>query len=174
MEDSESEEEIELEIEKYTVIKEREILLQIKPKQAKKIKYLRIENQIIDHRVSAILLFLENIEAIFFINCNLDEEVYLLSMFPSVTKIGFIKCELTSERLYELLCALNPYEQTDLLDLSKNKLGENPKRFIEALEKNVFSFKYIETLILLDNGFDENSISEIKKICKGRVEKLII
>ena len=173
MEESEEEEEIELEIEKYTVIKEREILLQIKPKQARKIKYLRIENQIIDHRASGILLFLENIEAIFFINCNLDEEVYLLSMFPSVTKIGFIKCELTSERLYELLCALNPYEETKLLDLSKNKLGENPKRFIEVLG-HLFSLKPVGTLILLDNGFDENSTSEIKKICEKNIEKLII
>ena len=170
----ESEKKVELENKEYAVIKECEKLLSIKPKQAKEIKYLRIENQIIDNEVSSILLFLENIETIFFINCNLDEEIYLLSMISSVTKIGFIKCELTSDRLYDILCALNPYEETNLLDLSKNKLGENPKRFIEALEKNVFSFKYIETLILLDNGFDENSISEIKKICERDVKKLII
>ena len=88
--------------------------------------------------------------------------------------MGFIKCGLTNEKLNEILNTLMSYSYTDILDLSENKLGENPELFIENSEHCYSLARYIRTLILFDNGFDKDSILDIKNRCYYIYDKFII
>ena len=86
--------------------------------------------------------------------------------------MGFIKCGLTNEKLNEILNTLISYSYTDILDLSENKLGENPELLIKMIELCFRYAKEIKTLILFDNGFDKNSILDIKS--ERFIDKIII
>ena len=66
------------------------------------------------------------------------------------------------------------YSYTDILDLSENKIGENPELFIETMEHCYFLATRISTLILFDNGFDKKSILDIKNRCKDIIDRIII
>ena len=154
----------------HVVIKERGQLLSIEYEQLKKIKSLRLENQIIDYELWRKISFMDNkLESLYFLNCNIDD-IYLCDV-PYASKIGFIKCGLTCEKLNEILNTLPSYSYLDVLDLSENKLGVNPELFIEIIIDCYVLAKHFKTLILFDNGFDENSILDIKKR-KG--DKIII
>ena len=69
--------------------------------------------------------------------------------------------------------SIDPYSQPKLLDLTGNKLGKNPKFLIKFL-KGYATLLNMGTLILSDNGLDENTILEIKDICQFNVGKVII
>ena len=155
----------------HVVIKERGQLLSIEYEQLKKIKSLRLENQIIDYELWRKISFMDNkLESLYFLNCNIDTDIYLCDV-PYATKIGFIKCGLTCEKLDEILKTLPSYSYLDVLDLSENKLGVNPELFIKIIRDCFILAKHTKTLILLDNGFDKNIILDIKKR-KG--DKIII
>ncbi len=114
-----------------------------------------------------------NLETLYFINCRLDDDSFCLCDIPSYRKVGFIWCELTSERFSKLLRSVYPYSQPELLDLTGNKLGENHKFLIKFL-KRFAVFLNMGTLILSNNGLDKNTILEVKDICKFNVGKVII
>ena len=157
----------------HVVIKERSQLLSIEYEQLQKIKSLRIENQIIDEKLWYKITSTDKLKSLYFLNCNIDAKIYLCDV-PYVSNIGFIKCGLTSEKLDEIFHSLPSYSYIDILDLSENKLGENPELFIETMEHCYFLATRITTLILFDNGFDKKSILDIKNGCEGVVDKIII
>ena len=115
----------------------------------------------------------KNLESLYFINCELDDDNFCLSDLPSFRKLGFIRCEVTSKGFSELLRSIDPCSQPELFDLTGNKLGEDPQFLIKFLKKFV-TLLNMKTLILSDNGLDENTISEIKDICHYNVKNVII
>ena len=157
----------------HVVIKERSQLLSIKYEQLKKIKSLRIENQIIDEKLWYKITSTDKLKSLYFLNCNIDTKIYLCDV-PYVSNIGFIKCGLTSEKLDEIFHSLPSYSYIDILDLSENKLGENPELLIKMIELCFRYAKEIKTLILFDNGFNKKSILEIKRRCEKFIDKIII
>ena len=157
----------------YVVIKERSQLLSIEYGQLQKIKSLRIENQIIDEKLWYQITSIDKLESLYFLNCKIDTDIYLCDV-PYVSKIGFIKCGLTSEKLNEILNTLMSYSYTDILDLSENNLGENPELLIKIIELCFRYAKHIKTLILFDNGFNKKSILDIKRRCERFIDKIII
>jgi hypothetical protein len=133
--------------------------------QAKKIKSLRVENQTFDGWI-----FFDfdshfpddNLEQIYFDNCSFSgSDLWILSSFPSTSRIGFTRCGLRCASLEELLSSSNPYQDIEVLDLSGNDF-ENPTLFVDALKKKVFGFRWIKTLIISDNGFDPMIVPLIK------------
>ena len=151
------------EIGESLTITEQSQWLAITPEQAKKIKSLRIENQTLDGGISLYAIFpYDNLEQIYFDNCSFsDSDLWILSSFPSVSRIGFTRCGLRCDSLKELLYSSNPYQKMEVLDLSGNDF-ENPTLFVDALKKKVFGFRWIKTLIILDNGFDPMIVPLIK------------
>ena len=71
----------------------------------KKIKSLRIENQVIDDGVSiSPKIFAGDPGQVYFVNCSFSESgEWILCEFPSVSKVGFILCNLSHDALEELL-----------------------------------------------------------------------
>ena len=157
----------------HVVIKERSQLLSIEYEQLQKIKSLRIENQIIDEKLWYKITSTDKLKSLYFLNCNIDAKIRLCDV-PYVSNIGFIKCGLTSEKLDEIFHSLPSYSYIDILDLSENKLGENPELLIKMIELCFRYAKEIKTLILLDNGFNKKSILEIKRRCERFIDKIII
>ena len=129
--------------------------LAIKPEQAKKIKSIRIENQTLDGGISLYAIFpYDNLEQIYFDNCSfIDSDLWILSSFPSVSRIGFTRCGLRCDSLKELLYSSNPYQVMDVLDLSGNNF-ENQMLFVHVLRETIFDIRMIKTLVISDNGFD--------------------
>ena len=158
----------------HVVIKERSQLLSIEYEQLQKIKSLRIENQIIDEKLWYKITSTDKLKSLYFLNCNIDTDILYLCDVPYVSNIGFIKCGLTSEKLDEIFHSLPSYSYMDILDLSENKLGQNPKLLIEIIEDWFRVVKHFKTLILFDNGFDKNSILDIKRRCERFIDKIII
>jgi len=52
------------------------------------------------------------------------------------------------------LYSFNPYNEIEVLDLTGNKLTEDPMHFVDILKYTILPFKSIGKLILVDNGFD--------------------
>ena len=76
-------------------ITDRSQLLSITPEQAKKIKSLRIENQVIDDDVYSAIASAKP-KQVYFIDCSFSEDgKWILCEFPSVSKVGFIRCSLS-------------------------------------------------------------------------------
>ena len=145
-------------------ITDRSQLLSITPEQAKKIKSLRIENQVIDDEAgSAVTRFPADQKQVYFVNCSfLNTGEWILSDFPSVSKVGFIQCNLSYDALKELLTSNNPHNDIEVQDLTGNDLGKDPERFVDILKDSIFRVKKIEELILVDNGFDASVVPLIK------------
>ena len=124
------------EIGQNVMITDRSQLLSITPEQAKKIKSLRIENQLIDNEVSSSPVVHDSApEQVYFVNCSFSGGgKYILCEFPSVPKIGFIWCNLSYDVLECLLCSLDAYGTIKVLDLTGNKLAKESKRFIDILK----------------------------------------
>ena len=124
------------EISENVTITDRSQLLSIMPEQAKKIKSLRIENQVIDDKAGgAVTRFASNQRQVYFVNCSfLNTGKWILSDFPSVSKIGFIRCNLSCDVLKELLVSNNPHNDIEVLDLTGNDLGKDPERFVDILK----------------------------------------
>ena len=157
------------EIGENVTITERSQLLSITPEQAKKIKSLRIENQTLDGSIYLYALFPDdNIDQIYFDNCSFSgTDLWILSSFPSVSKIGFTRCGLSCDSLKELLLSQNPYQVIDVLDLSGNNFG-NSMLFVDVLRKTRRSIK---TLIISDNRFDSTIVPFIKGV---NIEEVVL
>jgi hypothetical protein len=69
----------------------------MKPEQAEKIKSLIIENQVIDDEVTVhAAIFDGEIEHVYFVDCSfLDDGMGILREFRLVSKVGFIRCNLS-------------------------------------------------------------------------------
>jgi len=160
------------EIGENVTIADRNQLLSITKEQAKKIKSLRIENQQINNEVcDAPVLYDSGPEQVYFVSCSFSGNgEYILSQFPSVPKIGFIRCNLSYDLLDDLLCSKDPNVKVQVLDLTGNNLAKKPKRFVDVLKHK---FILVGELILVDNGFDSKIISMIKNICP-RIERIYI
>ena len=152
------------EIGEIVTITDRSQLLSITPEQAKKIKSLRIENQVIDDEAyNAVAEFAADPEPVYFVNCSFSKiGEWVLGEFPSVSRVGFIRCNLSYDALEKLLHSNNPHNDLEVLDLTGNDLGKDPERFVAILKSSVYRVKKIEELILVDNGFDAGVVSLIK------------
>ena len=148
--------------------------LSIKPELAKKIKSLRIENQTLDGSSSLYELFpKDNLEQIYLDNCSFSgSDLWILSSFPSTSRIGFTRCGLRCASLEELLCSSNPYETIEVLDLSGNDF-ENPNLLVDVLRKTVFGVRSIKTLVISDNGFTSMIIPLIKYLGNS-IEEVVL
>ena len=164
------------EIGESLTITERSQLLSITPEQAKKIKSLRIENQVIDYGVdSAIARFAADPKQLCFVNCSfLGVGEWILCKFPSVSKVGFIRCNLSYDALEELLSSNDPYNEIEVLDLTGNNLAKDPERFVDVLRRTIVPFKSIGELILVDNGFDSAIIAMIKEVSGSKIVKIYL
>ena len=165
----------EQEIEENVTISDQTKLSSITPDQANKIKSLRIENQVIDNNFFPFeIIYDNNIEQIYFDNCSfLESGLWILRDFPSATRIGFTRCGLYSVDLERLLYSSNPYQQIEVLDVSGNKFG-NPYLFVDALRKPIRGVKWIEKLIISDNGFDPSIVNLIKDSVGSYIGKIIL
>ena len=150
-------------------------LLSITPEQTKKIKSLRIENQTLDGSISLYALFpYDNIEQLYFDNCSFSgSDLWILSSFPSVSRIGFTHCGLKCASLEELLYSRNPYEEIEVLDLSGNDF-EDQMLFVDVLKKTVVGVRSIKTLIISDNGFDPMIVPLIKDLGKASIGEVVL
>ena len=70
-----------------------------------------------------------------------------------------------------MLYSFNPYNEIEVLDLTGNKLTEDPMHFVDILKYTILPFKSIGELILVDNGFDSAIISISKKDKHSYLEK---
>ena len=164
------------EIGESITITNRNQLSQITQEQAKKIKPLIIENQIFDDEMSNnVKIFDGKLEQVYFVECSfLDDGLGILREFPSVSKEGFLRCNLSYDVLQTLLYSNDPYNEIKVLDLTGNKLSKDSECFVDILESAIFPFKAIKELILVDNGFDANIISLIKRTPNCIIEKIYI
>ena len=151
-------------------------MLSITPEQGMKIKYLTIENQVIDDEVSYRFgVFSGIIEELCFINCSfVGDGKGILREVPRVSKVGLIICNLSYKVLQRLLYSNDPYNNIDVLDLTGNELSKDPRRFVEVLRKTIVQFKTIGKLILVDNGFDQNIKFTIRNISGDAIKKIIL
>ena len=109
-------------------ITERNQFFSINEKQGNQIKSLRIENQSIDEEiVREFCKFNDELEKLYFVNYFFSSIYvsFVLSNFPGIKKIGFIRCNLSYDILKLLLCAAAPYNNFDSLDLTGNGLGKD-------------------------------------------------
>ena len=151
-------------------------MLSITPEQGMKIKYLTIENQVIDDEVSYRFgVFSGIIEELCFINCSfVGDGKGILREVPRVSKVGLIICNLSYKVLQRLLYSNDPYNNIDVLDLTGNELSKDPRRFVEVLRKTIVQFKTIGKLILVDNGFDQNIKFTIRNNAGDAIKKIIL
>ena len=114
------------EIGENVTITDRTQLLSMTPEQAIKIKSLRIENQVIDDEVSVhAAIFDGKTEHVYFVDCSfMDDGMGILREFPSVSKVGFIHCNLSYDALEKLLSSNDPYNDIEILDLTGNELAK--------------------------------------------------
>ena len=164
------------EIGESLTITDRSQLLSKTPEQKKKIKSLRIKNQVIDDEVDASVgMVCTYLKQVYFVNCSFSGAgEWILCEFPSASKIGFIRCNLSCNTLEGLLRSNNPYNKIEVLDLTGNNLAKDPERFVDFLKRAILPFKSIGNLILLENGFDSTIISEIKGVSGPKIGKICV
>ena len=119
-------------------------------------------------------IFAGNPGQVYFVNCSfLEPGDGVLCDLPSVSKVGFIRCNLPYDILKRLLSSNNPHNDIEVLDLTGNDLGKDPKRFVNILKGSIYRVKKIEELILVDNGFDASVVSLIKGALHWFIGKII-
>ena len=164
------------EIGEEVTITDRSQIMSITPEQANIIKSLRIENQLIDDDfITELIYHTDNLFSVYFVRCDFSGGGwYILSWIPTANEIGFVHCQLSVDSFDKLISALYPYNPTDILDLSGNKLGADPKRFVKSLCNNIFHFKSLGKLIIAENGFDKSIIPLINKESNNDVNEIIL
>ena len=81
-------------------------------------------------------------EQVYFIGCSfVDDGMGILRECPSVDNIGFIRCNLSYDELENLLHSNNPYNHIEFLDLTKNKLAEDPDLCVDLLKFSFFHLR---------------------------------
>ena len=116
-------------------------------------KSLRIENQVIDDVVDAAVAGGgASLKQLYFVNYSFSESgEWILCEFPSVSKVGFIRFNLSYNALEELLQSNDPYNKIEVLDLTWNNQAKDPKLFVDVLRCAIVPFKSVGELILVDN-----------------------
>ena len=115
------------------------------------------------------------LKQVYFVNCSFSGAwEWILCEYPSVSKVGFIRCNLSYNALEGLLRSNDPYNNIEVLDLTGNNLAKDPERFVDILQCAIVPFKSIGNLILLENGFDSKIISEIKGVSGPKIGKIYI
>ena len=111
----------------------------------------------------------------YFVNCSFSESgEWILCEFPSFSKVGFIRFNLSYNALEELLQSNDPYNKIEVLDLTGNNLAKLPERFVDVLLCAIVPFKSVGELILVDNGFDSTIISMIKQVSGPKIRKIYL
>ena len=118
------------EIGEYLTITDKNQLLSITREQAKKIKSLRIENQVIDgYFISDFFpwsLFLKNIDSLYFFKCSFDSSgTGILGGVDSVANIGFVNCGLSAPDVRYIFPPMASWFPIKVIDLSGNRIGED-------------------------------------------------
>ena len=164
------------EIGENVTITDKSQLRSITPEQAIKIKSLRIENQVIDDTLRfKLLYYADDLYSVYFVGCNFFEGGWLvLNCAPTVSEIGFVNCLLSVDDLDRLLSALYPHHPTEVLDLTGNRLGDDPLRFVKCLSKNVFNFKSLSKLVISGNGFCPSIVPLLKETSNYCVDEIVL
>ena len=141
-------------------ITDRAQLQAITPEQAKKIKSLRIENQVIDHDFDDFFASLNIPDSLCFCRCD------IISSFCDVDigcyMLKLTECGLTSENASFILSPIRRWPYLRILDLSGNNIGVDPERFFEWIRTRFLGISSVDQLILSDNGFEASYINKIK------------
>ena len=158
------------EIGENLTITDRSQLLSITPEQAKKIKSLRIEDQVIDgYFISDFFqwsLFLKNIDSLYFFKCSFDSSgTGILGGVDSVAKIGFVNCGLSAPDVRYIFPPMASWFPIKVIDLSGNRIGEDSGHFVTFLRHDIWETIHVDNLILSGNGISEEDQCEILKAC---------
>ena len=70
-----------------------------------------------------------------------NEGETILCNFFSVSKVDFIRCNLSYNTLKNLLLLNDPYNNFNVLDLTGNDLSKDPNQFVKLLFKTIVQFK---------------------------------
>ena len=162
------------EIGENVTITERSQLLSITPEQAKKIKSLRIENQVIDSGIRAFLGSLGGLDSLCFYRCEFHC-IYALNDVYGCSVLGLIDCSLTSDDATQLLSRISAWSLLKTLDLSHNMIGNDADIFFEWWKHEIWGVVLVEELILADNHFPKDSalLSDFKDECFARGSRCV-
>ena len=69
-----------------------------------------------------------------------DDGETILCNFFSVSKVDFIRCNLSYNTLKNLLLLNDPYNNFNVLDLTGNDLSKDPNQFVKLLFKTNVQF----------------------------------
>ena len=142
------------EIGENVTITECSQLSSITPEQAKKIKSLIIENQMLDVNFGGFLLSLNELDSLCFYKCdNLD---YALSCVNHSNVLRLLDCDLTSKDVTWCLSSILCWGHVEILDLSYNNIGNYPEHFFHWLKNNLWGGLNIDKIVLTDNKFTED------------------
>ena len=141
-------------------ITDRAQLQAITPEQAKKIKSLRIENQVIDHDFDDFFKSLNIPDSLCFCRCDIRSSFCDVDIRCYMLKLT--ECGLTSENASFILSPIRRWPYLRILDLSGNNIGVDPERFFEWIRTRFLGISSVDQLILSDNGFEASYINKIK------------
>ena len=155
-------------------ITERSQLLSITPEQARKIKSLRIENQVIDAEAyfdfRDFFSLLKKLDALYFVKCQfVSFYSEILRLVDSVPIIGIVECNLSESYVEDIIWPIKDWLPLHTLDLSSNRIGEEPEKFLVFLKNEICGVVSVGSLILANNDISLNyqfKISELMK-CRG-------
>ena len=142
------------EIGENVTITERSQLMSITPEQAKKIKSLRIENQVIDSDFCSFLHSLNRLDSLCFYKC--DDLDYVLGYVEHSNVLRFLDCSLTSRDATWCLSSILNWGHVEILDLTHNDIGIEPELFFSWLKTHLFGGVNIDKIVLSDNKFTED------------------
>ena len=135
-------------------------LLTITPEQAKKIKSLKIENQVIDDDFLYFFKSLDILDSLCFYRCDIRASLYGVDIGCYMLKLT--ECGLTSKNASFILSPTRSWPYIRILDLSGNNIGVDPEPFFEWIRTRFLGISSVDKLILSDNGFEASYINKIK------------
>ena len=142
------------EIGESVTITDRAQLLSITPEQAKKIKSLRIENQVIDSDFYSFLLSLNRLDSLCFYRCGNIDDVFEYVEHSDVVRL--LDCSLTSSDATWCLSSILCWGHVKILDLTNNGIGNEPDLFFRWLKTHLWGGLCIDKIVLSDNKFTED------------------
>ena len=141
------------EIGQNVTITDRSQLLTITPDQAKKIKSLRIENQVFHNEFGKFLLSLNELDSLCFYKC--DELDSFMCYVKHSKVLQFLDCGLSSKDATWCLSYILNWGFVEILDLSHNDIGTDPEHFFDWLKNHLWGGLNIDKIVLLDNKISE-------------------
>ena len=147
------------EIGESLTITDRSQLLSITPEQAKKIKSLRIENQVINADFYNFFESLNTLDSICFYRYDVRGGFFGVNIECYMLKLT--ECALTSKNASFILTPIMAWGGIRILDLSGNNIGIEPEPFFEWIRTSLLPISNINKLILSDNMFEASNINYI-------------